>query len=78
MKTLKPGPGHRTPGEPGFDRSGGERLDFMHRLRELDHDVEQLRAALAALQQHLAATRPASPPARPPARRDEEHLRAYA
>lgn len=53
----------------------GFALDFMHRLRGLDYEVEQLRAALAALQHHLAATRPPTGVGR--VRRDEEYLRAY-
>lgn len=53
----------------------GSALEFMHRLRQLDWEVEQLRTALAALQQHLATQRQ---PALTPGHQDPlEYLRAY-
>lgn len=54
-------------------------MDFVHRLRELDSEVERLRAALAALQQHLEASRAARPQPGPATRAgSDEWLRAYA
>jgi hypothetical protein len=65
----------------------GMAVDLMHKLRALDYEVEQMRVALAALQQHLAARHAAAvgpavaearsvpPPAAAPA--GGEWLRAY-
>lgn len=55
-------------------------MDHLYvRLRELDDEVERLRAALAALQHHLRERHAgAAAPGRPPRRRDDEFLRAYA
>jgi hypothetical protein len=51
---------------------------FTQRLRQLDQEVEYLRAALAALQRHLATQGAAGGPAAPRASGDaEEFLRAY-
>jgi hypothetical protein len=61
-------------------------VEFTQRLRELDQQVEGLRAALAALQRHLSTQQPATAATGPetgtpgdgasPAERDE-YLRAY-
>lgn len=58
---------------PGHTPEEGLALDFMHRLRELDHRVEELRATIVRLQRHLATQQ--APAA---ARADgEDYLRAY-
>jgi hypothetical protein len=55
--------------------------EFTHRLRQLDHQVEELRAALAALQERLAAQHPPVPQGGPATRiradSGHEWLRAY-
>ena len=54
-------------------------MDFRHRLREIDSDVEQLRAAVAALQRQVAAdqARRTAPSTRGRGDRDD-FLRSYA
>jgi hypothetical protein len=53
--------------------------EFTQRLRDLDHQVEQLRTALATLQRQLAGGQPANRAAWTwDAREAEDYLRAYS